>query len=325
MKKPLIVYYDIQDFQKSSLNYLMRHIDLIVLKDPTDSAAHELSKVNALFAPMGFIYDNARLEKYPNLCAIGTPTTGILHIDEAYAKAKNIKICSLRDQQKFLKTITPTAELAWGMIICLVRHIPQAFASVCDGNWDGKYFGKKTPRMFSEMSLGIVGLGRLGSLVARYGKAFGMNVHYYDPYVQNDNYMRCLSLQELAEKSDVVSIHVHSTPETEKFIGYEFFHSMPEGSFFINTARGNILDENALLEALEQGHLGGAALDTLTGEHLPGFSDTLADHPLMRYANGNDNLLLTPHYGGCTKDAWEMTERHIIDMMLDELKQRGLT
>ena len=275
MNKPSILYYDIQDFQESSIDYLKEYFHLNILADPNHDTSHILEKAHALFAPMGFKCDMSKIDKCPNLSVIGSPTTGIPHIDEHYAKAKNIVICSLRDQQSFLADITPTAELAWGMLISLVRHMDPAFDSVCDGHWDGKGFGRRTPRMFSEMSLGIVGLGRLGSMVAAYGKAFKMKVRYYDPHVISHDYIRCQGLTELARESDVISIHVHGTPENTKLIDKEVLAAMPRGSFLINTARGNVLDETALLHVLETKHLAGAALDTLDGEHLPGFTDGL--------------------------------------------------
>lgn len=324
MKKPSILYYETQDFQEPSLDYLKANFNLITLPDPSHDTADILNEAHALFAPMGFVCDKTKIDKCGQLCVIGSPTTGIPHIDENYADLKNIKICSLRDQQSFLAEITPTAELAFGMLIALTRHLPAAFNQVCRGQWDGKYFGTKTPKMMSQMSLGIVGLGRLGTLVAKYGKTFKMKVRYYDPYVECNEYIRCSNLIGLARQSDVISIHVHGTPENEKIINQKFIEEMPRGSVLINTARGNILDEIALLAALESGHLGGAALDTIDGEHLPGFRENLPEHPLLKYANHHDNLLLTPHYGGCTSDAWELTEKHIIDMMINELHERNL-
>lgn len=324
MSKPVVVYFDIQDFQPASLEYLRQLFDLRILPDPTQGSPEIWAEAHALFAPMGYRWDAETLGPCRRLGVIGTPTTGIPHIDADYAQARNIVICSLRDQQEFLRSITPTAELTWGMLLCLTRFIPQAMDMVLAGQWNGKYFGHKTPRMLSQMSLGVVGLGRLGSLVACYGRAFCAAVRYFDPYVENPAYQRCGSLQELASQSDIVSLHVHSTPETRGMIDRGFFQALPRGSFFLNTARGDLVDESALLQALESGHLAGAALDTLDGEHLPGFAEKLAGHPLLTYARSHDNLLLTPHYGGSTRDAWEKTEKRIIDLMIAALKSRHL-
>ena len=130
MTKPSIIYYDVQDFQESSLEYLKTNFNLIVLPDPAQDTSDILAEVHALFAPMGFVCDREKIDKCEKLSVIGSPTTGIPHIDEGYAKSKNIKICSLRDQQPFLAQITPTAELAFGMLIALIRQLPAAFNQV---------------------------------------------------------------------------------------------------------------------------------------------------------------------------------------------------
>jgi D-3-phosphoglycerate dehydrogenase len=171
------------------------------------------------------------------------------------------------------------------------------------------------------MSLGIVGMGRLGSWMAKYGHSFKMDVFYYDPFVTDDRYIKNDNLLDLAKSSDIVSIHVHLSKDTEKLINKSFIGAMKKGSYIINTARGGILDEDALLEALLSGHLAGAGLDMLAGEHMPGFKDTLQEHSLIKYASRYDNLVITPKIGGSTLDAKEKTERFIVEMIIRELNQ----
>ena len=170
------------------------------------------------------------------------------------------------------------------------------------------------------MSLGIIGLGRLGSLVAAYGRAFGMKVYYYSPYSTNDAYIRCNTLIELANSVNIVSVHANHTCDTEKLLDREFFQAMKPGGFFVNTARGELVNEVALLEALESGKLGGAALDMLRGEFKPGFSKRLKSHKLIEYANTHENLIITPHYAGATLDAWDKTQTKTIELILEALK-----
>lgn len=323
MGKTKLLYYSSLDFQKNTLEYLKQNFDVITSISPDHDSIDILGKVEVAFAPMGFIFGKSKIDQCKNLKVIASPTTGLPHIDVGYAIQKNISICSLRDRQAFLSTITPTAELAWGLIIAVTRHIPCAHESVCEGRWDGRILGKRTPKMLSAMTLGVVGLGRLGSMVARYGQAFKMKVFYYDPHVTNERYIKCKSLSELACSSDIVSIHVHATEETENLINRDFIQTMTEGSFIINTARGDVLDEDALLQALLSGHLAGAGLDMLKGEHLPGFKEKLENHPLVQYAKTHDNLVLTPKIGGCTVDAWEKTERHVVDLIIQELRKKG--
>jgi D-3-phosphoglycerate dehydrogenase len=320
MSKPELLYYEVLDFQPDTLEYINKFFNVITLRDPNSDSDEILKRVKALFAPMGFLFDKCKIDKCENLQLIGSPTTGTHHIDVEYANKRNISVCSLKNQQRFLSKITPTAELAWGLVLAVTRQIPQAHDSVCEGNWNGRILGEQTPRMLSAMTLGIIGLGRLGSIVAGYGKAFNMKVFYYDPYINDDRHIRCETLHELAKLSDIVSIHAHLTKETESLVDSEFIHNMPKGSFIINTARGGIVDEDDLLNALKSGYLAGAGLDMLEGEHLPGFKERLSEHPLIKYAKNHDNLVITPKIGGCTIDAWGKTERHIVDLIIEELK-----
>ncbi|MBW1781636.1 MAG: hydroxyacid dehydrogenase, partial [Deltaproteobacteria bacterium] len=312
MKKPSILYYDVQGFQSSSLDYLDKYFELKTLPDPNHDATTILKTIHALFAPMGFKCDKAKIDQCPQLQVIGSPTTGLFHIDTEYASKRNIRVCSLHDQQAFLKGITATAELTWGLILEVTRRIGAAHDAVCSGQWAGKRFGAQTPKMLSNMSLGVLGLGRLGEWVARYARAFNMRVCYYDPHVTDERFIRCKSPLDLAASSEILSIHVHLSPETRHMVDDAFLKAMPHGAYVVNTSRGGVADEEALLRALMNGHLGGAALDMLENEHLPGFREGLKDRPLVRYAQTHDNLILTPKMGGCTVDAWETTEMRIV-------------
>ena len=323
MNMPKLLYYELFDFQAENIKYMEDNFDFLSLPGPNNDTDKILQKAEVIFAPMGFAFNKNKIDKCKSLQVIASPTTDVPHIDANYARERNISICSLKDEKDFLSSITSTAELTWGLILAVTRRIPRAHASVCQGKWDGRAFGKYTPQMLSNMSLGIVGLGRLGSLVAMYGKCFKMEVYYYDPYVNNNQYGRCDDLYDLAAASDIVSIHAYLTEETENLIDRKFINFMPKGSYIINTARGGIVDESALLEGLQSGHLGGAGLDMLKDEHLQGFKQILIEHPLIEYAKSHDNLIITPKIGGCTLDAWGKTERHIIDITIQELKNRG--
>ena len=322
MNKPTFLYYNILQYRPSVLELIKKRFDVISLPDPNHDSEEILEKAEVIMAPLGFSLGQEKIDRCPCLKIIGSSTLSIPHIDVDYAESKGIKVCYLDDgQKKFLESITPTAELAWGLIIAITRKIPWAHKDVCAGEWNGRSFGRQTPRMLSEMTLGVVGLGRLGALVASYGKAFGMRVYYYSPSSRDSQYNSCTSLKELAECSDIVSIHAHHKPETEGIINNEFMVAMKSGSFIINTSRGELVDESALLNSLESGHLGGASLDVLAGEYKQGFKSKLNENPLVKYARTHDNLILTPHYGGATVDAKEKTERFIVEMIIRELNQ----
>jgi phosphoglycerate dehydrogenase-like enzyme len=172
------------------------------------------------------------------------------------------------------------------------------------------------------MSLGILGLGRLGSMTASRGQALGMEVLYYSPRSSNAAYRRCATPLELAAQSDIVSVHAHLTPETAGMCDAKFFAAMRPGSYFINTARGGLVDEAALLEALRSGHLAGAATDVLADEYRPDFRQRLGENPLVQYARAHDNLIITPHYAGATVDAWMATQMRTMELLVEQLSGR---
>lgn len=163
--------------------------------------------------------------------------------------------------------------------------------------------------MFSRMRLGIVGFGRLGRKVAAIARAMGMQVQYFDPYVAGG----AGSLIELARVSDILSLHAVANTETRGLISREILNSLPRDALVVNTARGELLDTNALIDLLEAGHIRAAALDTVDGEYDLDFAAGFANSRLATYARSHDNLILTPHIGGSTLDAWAETEAFVIE------------
>jgi D-3-phosphoglycerate dehydrogenase len=152
--------------------------------------------------------------------------------------------------------------------------------------------------MLRGRSLGIIGCGRIGQWMARYGHAFGMRCRGYDPYLTAwPEHLIRTDLPELLAVSDFVTLHVHLTEATRGLLRREHFEAMKPGAVFVNTSRGELVDEAALLDALRAGRLRGAGLDVLAGE------PEIADHPLRRYAAEHGNLVITPHIGGYSPDA----------------------
>lgn len=314
-RKPVALYYRMLKYQPENLARLEGDFDLLTLETPADDSADVLAQVEVLFAPLGYQVDQRKIDACPNLKVIASNTTGHPHIDVAYARSRSIDVACLKFAQEFLRDITPTAELTWGLLIALTRNLIPAHQAALEGRWDRRPFGGQA--MLSSLSLGVVGHGRLGSMVARYGKAFGMDVRYYDPYVDvsTEGAERCASLEELVERSDVVSIHVPHEAETDGMFSRDIFSRFRHGAYLINTARGELLDWSALLTSLQSGQLAGAALDVFEGEFAPGFSATFPTHPVLEYAKHHGNLILTPHIGGSTHDAWRLTEAHTLDMV----------
>ena len=305
--KPRALYYTILHFQPANRALIDKAFDVLELPDPSLDSASALGTAEVLFAPLGFLVDAAKMARCPRLRAIISNTTGVPHIDMQAARQRGVTVCALHDEQAFLSRITATAEHTIGLMIAAWRRIPWAHVAASEGRWDRRPWG--AAKMLSRMSLGIVGYGRLGRMVARTAAAMDMRVRWFDPGQPGG----MAQLIDLAQVSDVLSLHAPATPATKDLVSRAVLQAMPRGGMVVNTARGELLDMDALLDLLESGHLAAAALDTIDGEYQPEFARTFAQSRIARYARTHDNLLLSPHIGGSTYDAWYETERRAIE------------
>jgi D-3-phosphoglycerate dehydrogenase len=202
------------------------------------------------------------------------------------------------------------------LLLALLRHIPQAHQAVVSGDWDRtRFFGRE----LQGRTLAIIGLGRIGQMVARYGLAFRMNVMAYDPFQKEwvDGVMRAASLSEMLPDADVLSVHVPLLKETTHLVGRAEFAALKQGAVILNTSRGAVLDEAALIESLESGRLGGAALDVIHDEYS---SENNLRERLLNYARTHSNLLITPHLGGATHDSLEKVEIFMAEKLVRHLR-----
>lgn len=263
--------------------------------------------------------DRKVLGDNPRCSLVASATTGLDHIDLDACEELGIKVISLRGEAEFLKTVRATAELTIGLSLALIRHIPAAAESVKKGEWNRDLF--RGNELYSKTA-GIVGVGRLGSIVAEYFKAFGMDVIGYDPRPRwaFEKAERVDSLSELFSRSDLISVHAVYNEATKHLIGEDEFSAMKVGAFLVNTSRGGVIDEDALLRALRSGKLAGAALDVLQGE--PNID---ANHPLIAYARENENLLIVPHIGGNTYESFVKTETFIAEKIVAALESQRTT
>ena len=307
MTKPIALYYRVMNFHPENLELIYTLFDCVVLEDPRSDTKKILRDTEVLFAPLGFTVNAAKMELCKTLRAVVSNTTSVSHIDIKAAAKRNVAICTLYDEQLFLNTITPTAEHTIGLMLAAWRQISAAHLAVLRGEWRRIDWG--APRMFSRMHLGIVGFGRLGRKVANIAKAMEMVVNYYDPYVDGG----VDDIVELATCSDILTIHAVSNEETRCLISESVLKALPKNAMVINTARGELLDTNALLDLMENGHIIAAALDTIEGEYEAGFEANLVKSRLLSYARTHDNLILTPHIGGSTLDAWKETQRRVLE------------
>ncbi len=276
---------------------------------------------DALIVRLAHQIDREVIDAGCHLKAIVTATTGLDHIDVDYARAKGIAVLSLRGESDFLRTISATAEHTWALLLALLRHIPQAATSVQAGAWARDLF---KGHELDGKHLGVVGLGRIGQKVARYGLSFDMQVYAYDPYATQwmAEVRRTTNLSELLQVSDVLSLHVPLNAETHRLLGTAEFTQLPRGAIVINTARGEVIEEDALVASLESGQLSGAALDVIAHERESALRDI---SPVLRYAHTHANLLITPHLGGATYESMAKTEIFMAQKLVELFKKQSTT
>jgi D-3-phosphoglycerate dehydrogenase len=306
MMERRILITESRGFPAAARRRLERHGEVILADLDRAGLEAAVGHAQVLWVRLRHRIDDALLDRTPGLTMIATPTTGLTHIDTAAVERRGIQLVSLRGETEFLKDVRATAEHTIGLILSLLRHIPEAAAHASRGGWDrnlfrgGEIYGK---------TVGVIGYGRLGRIVARYLRAFDARVLAADPYVFDmEDGVERVSLEYLLCASDLVTLHVSLSEDTRRFFGPREFGLLKAGSFFINTSRGELVDEAALIEALRGGRLAGAAVDVIADEHIPG-------SPMI----GLPNLLVTPHIGGCTVESMQKTEVFLAAKVADLL------
>jgi len=244
------------------------------------------------------------IEAAHNLKIIGRAGIGLDNVDITAASKKGIVVMNTPEGN----TIT-AAEHTIAMIMALSRNIPQASASLKEGKWEKKKF---QGREIVNKTLGVIGVGRIGRLVSDRARAMEMKVIAYDPYIKPDIIERMdiepVSFDELLQRSDYITIHTPGTGETINMINHEAIAKMKNGAMLINCARGGIVNEDDLLEALKSGHLSGAALDVFTKEP-PGKTELMS----------LPNLIATPHLGASTKEAQDKVAKDVAEQIIGYL------
>lgn len=267
----------------------------------------EVGDVEVLWVRLRTPIDREVLDRAPKLKAIVTATTGLDHIDLEACQERGVEVFSLRGEQAFLKDILATAEHTILLMLAWLRQLPSATRHVEGGGWDRDPFRGGEIR---GRTVGVLGYGRLGKLVARLLVAFGARVLTHDPHVGPDEVeapTRWVPLDELLGQCSILSLHVPLESQTRHLIDATTLTGMQPGALLINTSRGDVVDEAAVLQALESEHLGGYAADVLSGERSSG----MGHHPLVRLAASDPRVLLTPHIGGATWESTHKTERFL--------------
>jgi D-3-phosphoglycerate dehydrogenase len=258
----------LEDHDAAAQAGLVREMDAIIVRRPTFMVTREL------------------MAAAPRLRVIGRHGAGVDNVDVDAATGAGIMV-----------TYTPgantasVAQLTIGLLLAVTRNIIPAHLSMAEGAWKrDRYRGLE----LSGLTLGVIGVGRIGRAVAKIAAAMDMQVVGYDPYLTEwPLWVTRVALDDLLRESDVVTVHTPLTPETRGLVGRAQLATMKRGAVVVNTARGGIIDEAALCEALASGQIGGAGLDAFVAEPLP------PDHPLCRAPN----VVLTPHVGAVTDAA----------------------
>jgi len=245
------------------------------------------------------------LEAAKRLKVIGRAGVGVDNIDLEVATRRGVVVLNAPGGN-----VISAAEHTLALMLALVRHLSRADASLRGGAWERKRF--RGIELYGK-TLGLVGAGRIGSEVSKRARAFGMRVVAYDPYLSRERADRVgielVTLPDLLEESDVVSVHTPLTDETEGLIGARELAMLKPTAYLVNAARGGVVDEDALAEALKQKRLAGAALDVFAREPVA------ADHPLLQL----DNVLAVPHLGAATQEAQTSVGIEICEAVRDAL------
>jgi D-3-phosphoglycerate dehydrogenase len=279
--------------------------------------ARELPDCDALMVRLGRHVGDAIISAAPRLRYILTATTGLDHVDLDAAKAASVRVISLRDCPGAILDVSATAEHCFGLLLALLRHTPAAAAHVLEGGWDrDRFWGTQ----LKGKCLGVLGYGRIGAMVARYAASFGMDVVACDKApTKMGAPAKPVSFEELVRQADVVSVHVTATPENRNLMDMAAIAKLKRGAIFINTARGSVVDEGALADAVRRGQLLGVAVDVLAGEEHGDVSNS----PLLAAAREGCNVLITPHIGGATLEAIARTETALVERFMEVLKGEG--
>jgi len=285
---------------------------------PADSAvvATRLAAASVwLDASMKIPLDDKLLSQAPNLELVITATTGSDHINRSLLEARGIPLMTMQGETHFLRELTPAAELSWLLLLACARRLRAALHHVEAGGWDRELF---PGQMLNGKTLGIIGCGRIGSWMARYGGAFGMTVLGYDPFLPTlPAAISPRSLDDLLSESDFVSVHVPFNETTRGLLAARELALMRNGAVLINTSRGAVVNEDALIESMEAGRPAALGVDVLEGE------PDIQNSKLWKYARHHENVLITPHIGGFSPDALERVLRFTAGRVREYFRARA--
>ena len=235
------------------------------------------------------------LQFAPKLRIVGRAGVGLDNVDRVACEKRNIQVINTPDA-----STQSVAELTITMILCMLRNVAKGHFQMKNKIWDKKNL---TGREIAGKTLGIIGLGRIGHAVSEKALALGMKVQYYSRHKDPEAKANYVSLDELLSTSDIISLHLSSSPETKEMMNFGLIGKMKDGAYLVNLARGDLVNEDALYSALTSGKLAGAALDVYSSEPYSG--------KLLEL----DNVVFTPHLGASTKEAQERIGIQLVERL----------
>ena len=288
--KKTALYFECLKWQPENIALIKKHFELTITEKPLGGSSSQ----HVVFWPQEYSF---RPSQYPDTRFVVSNTS-----HETEVKGDRITIISNWDAPDFMRTITATAEHTMGLIHALHRSIPRCHDFARFGYWKRRKMSIPEG-MLSEMNLGILGLGRIGSMVEKMAL----------PIFKSVKDAQSIQVPPI----DILTVHLSLNDDTVNYIDAEMIGRLRPGAYLINTSRGEIVEPDALIDALEAGHLAGAALDVLPGEFTPDFYP--GESRICQYARTHDNLILTPHIGGSVISAWRETEREVIEMVKNKV------
>ena len=318
-RKLIVLIINISEYNKNKLKIIKKNCTIYSLENPTSKKLilflknKKFPKIDILITNIGIYYDKFILKLFPNLKVILTPTTGVNHIDLNYIRKNKIKLFSLKNNKK-LKYVTSTAEHTWALILAISRNlIAYNNETLLKGKWERKKYIDKNFQLYGK-TIGIIGYGRLGKLISKYAAAFGMKILIFDKKNKESKIKNFSSLSKIFLLSDIVTINLTYDNTTHKIISKDFLTKAKENQVLINTSRGEIIQEDALWSYLNLKKNRYAGLDVLVNDHK--WSNKIPREKFKNLKKYNKKILLTPHIGGVSIEAKNITREIILDILM---------
>lgn len=320
MKPKLLVATEIDNIkglrEKLEFKFEILYHPNLAMKDLTSID----NDVNAIFTnPNNLkVYFGQRvLGKFKALKILATASTGTIHIDTQYIKNAGIELISITKSISVLEKITSTAEHAFLLTLAALRHYDAAISSVRNGVWDYSPF---VGRQMNALKIGVIGYGRLGKMYAKFCNAFNSQVICCDPFKEDeilaDGY-HTQNISSIFESCDVVSLHIHATPDNINLIGDRLLANSKPEQILINTSRGEIVNEDSIINKTNSCQNFKYYTDVLSCEHK-----SLSENLLFKSRAYNNQIFITPHCGGMTTDARSIAYHHAAELLIEKWAQK---